>query len=267
MSPADQLEGVRPPMRTRGSPSMKGKSFSLLVAAAAILSVGSCAPDQAPAPTTTAPPPSNATPTSTTTVTPTATITPTSTPVVPTVPPPIIDPNFPGSPDATEIVEVMLRAQDAEIRALCYFDLTEFPSAYVNDPRFPVPISSYVNHLRELAHIPRIESPGELNSQLAFWGWRAATASHLLSLRATATAENRDLTAEEKALLSEETDKGAIFLCNTIAPLPIEFQSLEVDNDVATIEVMHGVIKFKVILVRLEDHWFIAEKLVLWGSP
>src|SRR5574341_1019622 len=56
----------------------------------------------------------------------------------PTVPPSIYSDSIPKTPENQEIMRAIERAYDIEAKAAYTFDLSKFPTVFINDPRFNV---------------------------------------------------------------------------------------------------------------------------------
>ena len=218
-----------------------------------------------PVPTSTPSPTPTPTPTFTPPSTPTPTATNTS--VHPTSPPSIIGPDFPDSPEAQDIIETIENAYDIDIEASVIFDLSKLSSVYINDPLFEMN-QAVLQTVRELTGDLSIETAGFLDYKLAYYGWKRDSILHKESVYATAEAENRGLTEDERSSLIDEFGRSAPSRGNyPFRKTPILFLTLDIDEDIARLVIDYGFARIEIMLVYVNNQWFIADQSYLSISP
>jgi hypothetical protein len=162
------------------------------------------------------------------------------------------------SHEEKEIAKIIENAYKAEAKASRTFDLTDFSSVFINDPRFPMDADT-LQVVREMTGNLSLESAGYLDYKLAYYShWRDG-ALLLEELKEKAKKEKRELTEEESLSLVDEFGRSAIPR-NTSGPrrTPIRINSIAIENDIAYAIVNDGPRTVELTLVLVDGHWYIA---------
>jgi hypothetical protein len=170
---------------------------------------------------------------------------------------------IPDTEDAKEIIKTVERAYKIEAQAALTFDFSDFPTVFINDPRFPMGPYT-LETIRDLTHNPSLETAGYLDYKLAYYTWSRDEILHLEALQEKAKKENRNLTEEE--LQSLRDSKGRTPPARAEGPLkliPLNFMSLEINGDIATAILDDGPTVTKITLVLVDGQWYIADASVL----
>jgi hypothetical protein len=221
-------------------------------------------------------------PTETPTISPTPTLTvqsaqftststprPTETPTIvltatESFPPSIISTTIPDTPETRAIIDTIEKARVVEYEAVYDFYLTDLPTVFINDPRFNMSPAT-LEVVRELTNNLSLSSAGLLDYKMAFDTWRRDSILHRESLMATARAENRDLTDEERASLIDKYGRIAparepILSSNE---MPLDFESINIQEDVAVADVSIDVNEIEWTLVFVNNQWYLAKEKIL----
>ena len=242
------------------------KKINMFVSLAIFLVFSSCNSNfNIPSLTTNPPTTIIPTPTRTRTIKPTPSYT--NTPVPPTSVPSYISPEFPNTTESKEIISFIEYAYDIETYAAFTFDLTIFPSLFINDSRFEVRPST-LNTIRELTGNLTLETAGYLEYKMAYYSWRRDSILHEEPIYATAESENRDLSDEEITSLLDEYIRSVSHLsANQYRTHPISFISLLIFDDIAKVVIDIGFAKKELTLVYVNNQWFIAAAKNLSINP
>jgi hypothetical protein len=156
------------------------------------------------------------------------------------------------------IIETVENSYDIQAEAAYTGDLSKFPTVFINDPRFELdPYTLQV--VREMTNQPDLKSGGWLDYKMAYYSWRINSTRHAEELRATAKAENRDLTEAEKASLVDPYGRSAPMPAQDgVNDLTLTFMSVEVKEDVATVVYSDGVVEAELTIVLVDGRWYIA---------
>jgi hypothetical protein len=166
--------------------------------------------------------------------------------------------NIPDTPEVTEVMETIERAYDIEVYAAYTFDLSKFPTVFINDPRFPVS-SGTLETVRELTNNPSLESAGLLDYKMAYYSWTRDAILLSETVHAKAKQENRELTAEERKSLIDS--KGRMAPARSQSPkrkIDVTFFSVEINDDIATAIIDDGPRTVQLTLVLVDKKWYIA---------
>ena len=160
--------------------------------------------------------------------------------------------------ESKEIMKTVQRAYDIEAEAAYTFDLSKFPTVFINDPRFNVSPGT-LETIRELTNNPSLESAGWLDYKMAYYSWTRDAVIHAETVKEKAQAENRDLTQKEKNSLVDSRGRSAPARVDQSARTnPLKFLSVNVNGDVAIVIVDDGPMTVQLTLVLVDGHWFIA---------
>lgn len=166
--------------------------------------------------------------------------------------------DIPDTPESREVLATLEKAYAIQGEAAHTFNLDQFPSVFMNDPRFLVSPDT-LQAIREWTNQPQLESAGLLDYEMAYWSWRRDATGNAEAIRAKAKAENRPLTTEEQKSLVDE--HGRIAPARPEGPIrstPLRFESLEIHDDIATVVVNDGATTIRYTLVLVDHHWYVA---------
>lgn len=177
---------------------------------------------------------------------------------------------IPDTADTREIVKTIEKAYEIEREAYYTNNFSKFPTVFINDPRFNVDQYT-LQTVRELTYNPILKSAGWLDYKIAYWSWGVNGAIHTEAVLAKAKSENRGLTKEEKASLVDRYGR-------TAPPRPpkekiknekmqLEFVSVNVDGDIATVVLDEGPRTIELTLVFVDKSWYIAASKTLSVHP
>jgi hypothetical protein len=185
----------------------------------------------------------------------------------PVVETPISNGNIPDTPEAKEIMEAIERAYDIQVEAAYTFDFSKFPTVFINDPRFPVNAGT-LETVRQLTYNPSLESAGWLDYKMAYYSWKRDSILHFEAVHATAQAENRALSEEERKSLTDSYGRTAPSRSESPKRTnPIIFKSVEIGGDIATVVLNEGVRTVRLTLVFADNNWYIAASETLSVHP
>lgn len=175
--------------------------------------------------------------------------------------------SIPDTPEAKEIMKTIEKAYDIESEAAYTFNFKKFPTVFINDPRFPMDLST-LQVVREMTDTPSLESAGYLDYKLAYHTWAANAILHTEEVRAKAKAENRALTKEEVVSLTDKYGRSAPARAESpTRKIPIRFISLEINNDIALVVIDDGPRTVELTLVLVDNRWYIADMSILSVHP
>lgn len=170
----------------------------------------------------------------------------------------VIPDDIPNTPEAKRIMKVVENAYKVEAEAAYTFDLKKFPTVFINDPRFPLPDST-LQTVREMTNNTSLATAGYLDYKLAYYTWRANATIHFDDVQKKAKSENRALTAKEQQSLVDKY--GRVAPARASSPnnkVPIRFISMEITNDIATVDIDDGPWTVELTLVLVDKQWYIA---------
>ncbi len=166
--------------------------------------------------------------------------------------------NIPDTLEAKEVMKTIERAYDIEVEAAYTFDLSKFPTVFINDPRFPVSQGT-LETIRQLTNNPSLESAGWLDYKMAYYSWTKDAILHSEAVYEKAKKENRELTANEKKSLIDS--KGRMAPARSESPkkkIDVSFFSVETNKDIAIAIIDDGPRTLQLTLVLVDKQWYIA---------
>jgi len=176
----------------------------------------------------------------------------------PTPPPSVIATSIPDTKEAKEIIKTLESSYAIEAEAASEFDISKFPTIFINDPRFNVDPAT-LEVVRQLTNQPELESAGWLDYKVAYYSWRINATLKAEAVKEKAKSEKRQLTAQEKDSLSDPWGRTA-----PARPLkstrnnPLRFMSMNVNDDIAVVLLNDGMVTAEWTLVLIEGKWYIA---------
>ncbi len=155
-------------------------------------------------------------------------------------------------------MQTIEKVYDIEAEAAHTFDLSKFPTVFINDPRFPVSRGT-LKTIRELTHNPTLESAGWLDYKLAYYSWISSATLHSESVRNKAKAENRALTEEErKSLIDADGRIAPARVEDPIRQQKLKFMSVSINAEIAKVIVNDGPTTIELTLVLVDEQWYVA---------
>lgn len=166
--------------------------------------------------------------------------------------------HIPNTPQARKIMQTVESAYDIEVEAAHTFDFSKFPTVFINDPRFPVSLST-LQVVREMTDNLSLESAGYLDYKMAYYSWRREGALRLEKLEAKANAENRSLTQDEIQSLTDKYGRTAPGRTIEIKrKTPIKFLSMAIYDNISYAIIDDGPRTVELVLVLIDNRWHIA---------
>lgn len=163
-----------------------------------------------------------------------------------------------------EIVEVITRSYKIEAKASRDFDLSQFPSVFINDPR-GVPIGDdTVTFIRKVLKEKASNNPGYLDYKMAYYTSWEQGALRLEEAYRNAAKEGRTTLnqVERRSLADENGDVASPRRDDPIGEIYLNFFSIEVNGDIAKVLLDDGPTNCEMILVRINGIWYIASSNV-----
>jgi hypothetical protein len=165
---------------------------------------------------------------------------------------------IPDTPEAKEVMETVEKAYDIQAEAAYTFDLSKFPTVFINDPRFPVGRGT-LKTIRELTNNPSLESAGWLDYKLAYYSWTRDAILHSEAVREKAKQENRGLTTEEiQSLIDPQGRTAPARAESPIRKQKLKFMSVSINGDIAKAILNDGPTTIELTLVFVDKQWYIA---------
>jgi hypothetical protein len=166
--------------------------------------------------------------------------------------------NIPDTKEAKDVMKAVENAYDIEAEALYTLDIQNFPTVFINDPRFPVSPGT-LDTIRELTNNPSLESAGWLDYKLAYYSWISSATLHAENVKNKAKAENRELTDEEKKSFVDSNGRIApVRSEDPIRKRELKFLSVDINGDIAKVILDDGPTTIELTLVSFEKEWYIA---------
>jgi len=180
--------------------------------------------------------------------------------------------DMPDTADAQQIMRTIQRAYELEAKAACTFDISEFPTVFINDPRGGALDPSTAEFVRDVLNGPSLPAPGYLDYKVAYYQWWAEGAARWEALQARAAAEGRNLTQDEMASLVDSKGRmagprGCPGPEAGGSKIDLEFLSLHINGDVASVVFDDGPRTNQMTLVKVNHQWYIAGNRILALHP
>lgn len=161
-----------------------------------------------------------------------------STPKIDQAPTSIYHAEIPNTVEAKEIMKTIERAYDIQVQAGRSFDLTKFPTVFINDPRFNVRPST-LEAVQRMSHNPSLATAGYLDYKIAYYAKLKEAKLH------SDTLHPEDKNAPENAQVKIRKDA-------------LEFISMSINKDIALVILNDGARTFEMYLVLVDRKWYIA---------
>lgn len=175
---------------------------------------------------------------------------------------------IPQTDDAKLLQETINKSYIIEAEAARTFDLTAFPSIFVNDQRGGDLSSSTVDFIRSVTGDYSSKNFGYLDYKIAYYSWWKSGALKFEALQTKALQENRNLTEEEiKSLVDEKGRVAMPRSQDTRTSIELQFVSIEVEEDKAMVIFDDGLRTNQMVLVNINNQWYIAGNKFLSVHP
>jgi len=166
--------------------------------------------------------------------------------------------NIPDTPEAQEIMQTIETAYDIEAEAAYTFDLTNFPTVFVNDPRYSISPDN-LNFIRDVTSNTSLETAGYLDYKIAYYTWWQEGTLQFEALREKAKAENREITKDElDAFLASKWGMIPGRVKDPIRHFNLKFNSITIGNEVATAVLDFSTNTKELVLVLIDGKWYLA---------
>lgn len=168
----------------------------------------------------------------------------------------IISKNIANTPESSEIIKTIERAYYIEVEAARTNDLSKFPTVFINDLRFDLPLN-WLKVVRKVTGNPSLEKAGFLDYKIAYF-----TLVHEEFLKNEAIRALHPYTPEPTSTVPP----GMLLIVNNPPP-PLVFESVNINNEIATVVVNEGIRTFKYILILADGRWQIAGGNIVAINP
>jgi hypothetical protein len=159
--------------------------------------------------------------------------------------------------ETKKIIEEAIRnAFEIEHEADITLNDEKFPEVFINDPRFLMD-SHTLETVRRLTDNPTLESAGYLDYKLAYYGWLINETKARENIKNKAKSEKRELTKEERAILTDNDAPAHTKEGDYRSPLYIH--SIDVKDDIAIAVIESGWMNAELTLVLVDGKWYIAD--------
>ncbi|HSA98703.1 MAG TPA: hypothetical protein VLF17_06455 [Candidatus Nitrosotenuis sp.] len=151
----------------------------------------------------------------------------------------------PNTPETQEIIKTVQKSEEIYMRALITSDPSEFPTVFINDPRFLLSPKN-LDTVRRLSNQPSLQSAGYLDYKIAYFTWqikegRFVAASYLHTPKP-----------------SQTVSPDFVWCDHSFSTPELRVLSMNIDDDIATIVINEGEATYELTLVFINDQWFIA---------
>lgn len=178
-----------------------------------------------------------------------------------------LSPDIPDTKEVREVIKAVEKSYDVEVKAAYTFDISKFPTIYINDPRFPVSPGT-LETIRQLTLNPEIETAGWLDYKIAYYSWMRDTILFSEAIHEKAKAENRELTKEERQSLIDPQGRTAPARAESPdRTVPITYLTVDINGDIAVVTLLRGVYHSELTLVLVDKNWYVANERFLSISP
>jgi hypothetical protein len=160
----------------------------------------------------------------------------------------------PNTHEAQEIIKTVQKSEEIYMRALITSDPSEFPTVFINDPRFPVSPGT-LETIKRLSNQPSLQSAGWLDYKLAYFSFQIKEGSFV----AAAYLHTPE---------ASQTASPEFVWCDFSSSRPeLNILSMKIDNDITTVKIHEGATVYELTLVLIDNHWFIASYYGISVSP
>jgi hypothetical protein len=176
------------------------------------------------------------------------------------------DVGIPDTPDTKKIVAVMNHAYQLLGNASQSFDVSEFPSVFIDTEDYKL-TEEQQGIVAETLNLTAVdaENAGYLTAIQAKYISKARGANLLQEALNKVRAENRELTAAEfQELVKENHGQWPSGSSITANKTILTFESIEINGDRAIVRYDDGAALQEAILVRFNGNWLIASIVPIW---
>jgi hypothetical protein len=175
---------------------------------------------------------------------------------------------IPQDTDAEQIKEVIKKRYEIEAKAGRTFDTTLFDSVFINDARGGELSPSTVDFIVSVTDDAIKSNYGYLDYKLAYYSWWKSGATKFEELKAKADNEKRGITREELASLIDKKGRMAMpRLKGNFVPNQLNFISVEIQGGQATVVFDDGPRTNQMVMIRVDNKWYIAGNKFLSVHP
>ena len=177
----------------------------------------------------------------------------------------VAGPGVPDTPEARQIQAVINRAYELMAIAARTFDVSEFPTVFVDTPDYELS-DRQQEAIDQVLGSKAVKSAGYLSAMQAYylaWGEGAARLETALE---KAEAEQRQITADEMHEIVEASGGRVPTLArqDPISETKLEFESIEIDGDKAIVRYDDGAALQEAELVKINGQWYITGIRPIW---
>lgn len=173
---------------------------------------------------------------------------------------------IPDTPDTRQIVAVMNRSYELMAHASQTFDVSEFPSVFIDTKDYKL-TDQQRDAIVSILGLEAVEpgNTGYLTAMQAQYISMGQGAKLLEKALDRAKLENRNLTSEEFQEILKANHGQAPVLGNTInSKTELTFISIDINGDKAIVRYDDGAALQEAILVKEKEHWLIASIIPVW---
>lgn len=175
---------------------------------------------------------------------------------------------IPQNKHAEQILDVIKRSYEIEAKAGRIFDTTLFDKVFINDYRggelSPSTVDFIINVTGDVSKV----NYGYLDYKLAYYSWWNSGAVKYEEIKAKADKEERSLTREEMASLVDKKGRIAVpRLKGDYVPNQLTFISMDIQEDTATVVFDDGPRTNQMIMVKVDNKWYVAGNKILLVHP
>jgi hypothetical protein len=185
----------------------------------------------------------------------------------------IAGPGVPDTPDARQIRATMSRAYELMGVAARTFDVSEFPTVFVDTPNYELSDRQReaINQIlgsqtADQVKSKTVETAGYLTAMQAYYITWGESAARLETALKKAEAEKRTVTADEMQEIVEASSGRVPALArqDPVSETKLEFKSIEIDGDKATVRYDDGAALQEATLLKINGQWYISGIRPIW---
>lgn len=172
----------------------------------------------------------------------------------------------PDTPEARQIQATMNRAYELMAIAARTFDVSEFPTVFVDTPDYELS-DRQRKAVGQVLGSRAIEDAGYLTAMQAYYIAWGEGAAHLERALEKAEIEHRPITVDEMQEIAEANGGRVPALArqDPISEVKLEFESIEINGDRAIVRYDDGAALQEAVLVKIKGQWFIAGINPIWA--
>ncbi len=177
----------------------------------------------------------------------------------------VANPGVPDTPEARQIQATINRAYELMAIAARTFDVSEFPTVFVDTPDYELS-DRQREAISQMLGPKAVENAGYLTAMQAYYIAWGEGATRLDKALEKAEAEHRQITADEM----QETVKAnggrvpTLARQDPISKTKLKFESIEINGNKAIVRYDDGAALQEAVLVKIKGQWFIAGIKPIW---